>query len=305
MIEEITILSGKGGTGKTSITAALASLAENTVITDCDVDAADLHLLLQPGVKEKSVFEGAWVAEINHSRCTSCGICRDMCRFDAIVQKGSNRFEIDPFQCEGCRLCERVCPEHAITSVRSTNNFQYVSDTRFGVMVHAHMGPGEENSGKLVSSVRTRAKEIAKENNIPLILNDGPPGIGCPVIASLTGTQKVLLVVEPSKPGLHDIKRLAELLVKFGIQGFAMINKQDLNPNMTREATRILDKLNIPLLGKLSFDKQFTEAMIHGKTITEFAPESANVAELRKVWNALLSAVAKKAAGDKISLHQN
>lgn len=294
MIEEITILSGKGGTGKTSITAALASLAKKAVITDCDVDAADLHLLLQPDMREKTVFEGAWVPDINQGRCTACGVCRDVCRFNAISQTADNRFRIDPFQCEGCRLCENICPEKAITSERSTNNFQYVSETRYGMMVHACMGPGEENSGKLVTAVRNRAREIAKQNHIPLILNDGPPGIGCPVIASLTGVHKVLLVVEPSKSGLHDILRLGELLKKFGIPGYAIINKYDLNPEMTAKALKILKEMKIPLLGKISFDDNFTAAMIQGKTLTEFAPGSENTSVIKQVWEGLLATQKKQ-----------
>lgn len=287
MTDEITILSGKGGTGKTSVTAALAALAGNVLVTDCDVDAADLHLLLNPEIMEKQIFEGAWTASIDRAACSGCGICREVCRFDAVSHAGSGAFRIDPFKCEGCRLCERICPEKAITSTRSVNNFLYVSKTRYGTLVHAHMGPGEENSGKLVTAVRKRANDLATENRIPLILNDGPPGIGCPVIASVSGVKKALLVVEPSKSGLHDISRLAGLIQKFEIRAFAIINKHDLNPAMTTKTMEILRERNIPVLGKITFDENFTQAMIQGKTITEFAPDSENVKTLRRVLSQL------------------
>ncbi len=227
-MQELTILSGKGGTGKTSITAALASLALNAVICDSDVDAADLHLILQPKILQKEVFEGNYIAEINPELCHNCGICMEECRFDAIHLNQQDEYYINPLQCEGCRLCERLCPENAIKSIKSRNNFWMISDTRYGKMVHAHMGAGEENSGKLVTQVRKLARDIAKAENNDLIINDGPPGIGCPVISSLSGTQMVLLVIEPSKSGLHDIKRLIQLVSDFKIPMKAIINKYDI-----------------------------------------------------------------------------
>lgn len=286
MIQEITILSGKGGTGKTSITAALAALAEKTVFTDCDVDAADLHLLLNPQVNEENTFDSGSKAVIDPDKCIACGICMDNCRFDAIHHTAS-KYAVDPYKCEGCKLCQRLCPVKAINMVTNFNNFWYVSETRFGPMIHAHMGPGEENSGKLVSVVRNKAKEIAREKDFDFILNDGPPGIGCPVIASLTGVQKVLLVVEASKTGLHDIKRLSELTKKFGIETFALINKQDLNFEMTKKAEELLLELGVPLLGKLNFDDRFVKAMIEEKTIVEFAPNSEITNTLKQIWTKL------------------
>lgn len=289
MINEITILSGKGGTGKTSVTAALASVAKGAVYCDCDVDASDLHLLLAPQVKESHDFSSGLKAVIDPEQCISCGICADECRFSAISQPKEGLFVIDPYLCEGCRLCERICPANAIHSVESKNNNWYVSETRFGPMVHAHMAPGEENSGKLVTTVRNKAKEIAKSKQLSFILNDGPPGIGCPVIASLTGVQKVLLVVEPSKTGIHDIKRLVELTRKFSIPAYAMINKQDLNPEITQLAGQMLTEFDIPLLGKLDFDPRFTKAMIEGKTIVEYAPNSDIASTIIKVGRKLFS----------------
>lgn len=290
MMTEITVLSGKGGTGKTSITAAIAAIAKNAVFSDCDVDAADLHLLLKPNIQESHEFDSGSKAVIDPEQCISCGICMDECRFDAIHQPKEGLFVVDPYQCEGCRLCERLCPANAISSKTNFNNFWYVSETRFGPMVHAHMGPGEENSGKLVSTVRNKAKEIAREKGFNVIINDGPPGIGCPVIASLTGVQKVLLVVEPSKSGLHDAQRVAQLTRKFNIPAFALINKQDLNPEMTQKAIELLEELQIPLLGKLNFDDQFVKAMIQGKTINEFAPDSEIAKTIEEAWCKLINA---------------
>ena len=274
MIAEITVLSGKGGTGKTTITAALAALAKDTVYCDCDVDASDLHLLLDPQIKESHEFSSGLKAVIDQDKCIACGLCETECRFKAISQPEPGVFKIDPYKCEGCRLCERICPAQAIYSVENKNNQWYVSDTRFGTLVHARMGPGEENSGKLVTTVRTRAKEIAGQKGLKNILNDGPPGIGCPVIASITGASKVLFIVEPSKSGIHDIIRLADLVSKFNIPAFAIINKYNLNAEMSRKAEQALSDLNIPVLGVIDFDDRFVKAMIKGETIVEYAPDS-------------------------------
>jgi len=287
MIQEITILSGKGGTGKTSVSAALAALAEKTVFTDCDVDAADLHLLLNPKINEENAFDSGSKAVIDPDKCTACGICMDNCRFDAIHHTPAGKYAVDPYKCEGCKLCHRLCPSGAIKMHTNFNNFWYVSETRFGPMVHAYMGPGEENSGKLVTIVRNKAKEIAREKNFDIIINDGPPGIGCPVIASLTGVQKVLLVVEASKTGIHDIERISGLTQKFGIETFALINKQDMNLEMTKNAEELLLSMGIPLLGKLNFDDRFVKAMIKGETIVEFAPDSEITNTLRQIWEKL------------------
>lgn len=283
-MKEVTILSGKGGAGKTSVTAAIASVAENAVFCDNDVDAADLHLIFNPEVKETHTFYGAWVASINEDKCTNCGICKSHCHFDAIHYKEEGGLYINPFQCEGCRLCERVCPVGAITSERSENNFWYVSDSRFGPFVHAKMGPGEENSGKLVTEVRRKAREIAKETGADFVINDGPPGIGCSAISSVTGTNAVLLVVEPTRSGLHDARRLVELVNSFKIPLFAFINKDDINGEVTREIEDYLTQNDIPLLGKWSFDKSLVESMIDKKTVVEYAPESETARSVKSVW---------------------
>lgn len=281
---EITILSGKGGTGKTSITAALASLAEKAVLCDNDVDAADLHLILHPDTKEEHNFSSGWKAEIDTTKCNLCGTCMTHCRFDAIHVNESAKLEINPFNCEGCRLCERICPEGAIHSVQNMNNFWYVSDTRFGTMVHAKMGPGEENSGRLVTQVRKRAKEIALSTQAKFIINDGPPGIGCAAIASLTGTDRALIVIEPSKSSLHDADRLIKLIESFNIQAFALINKYDLNPKLSQKIENYLRTRNIPLLAKLPFDKAMVQAMINEQTIIEHQPESELSKEIKRLW---------------------
>ena len=286
-MKEITVLSGKGGTGKTSITAALASVAENSIFCDSDVDAADLHLIFQPQNKEEHTFFGGWKAFIHAEKCTGCDLCIEYCRFDAIHRKGNGSIEINPFKCEGCRLCERICPSHAIVSEQSSNNCWYVSTTRFGTLVHARMGPGEENSGKLVTQVRKRSKEIAMENRLSYIINDGPPGIGCAAISSLSGTDLALIVLEPTKSGLHDAQRLVDLIKSFDIEMYAVINKYNINYGMAMKIEKYLATNNIRLLAKVPFDKQVVEAMIVGKTIVEYNPGSEISNIIREIWKTI------------------
>ncbi|MFO7864493.1 MAG: 4Fe-4S binding protein, partial [Salinivirgaceae bacterium] len=210
-MKEITVLSGKGGAGKTTITGALTTLLENTVITDCDVDAADLYLLLQPTIIEQYAFPGGAKAIINNNLCVHCNKCIDYCRFDALHYK-DDKLVVNEYHCEGCGLCKNICPADAISMMQEFSNHWYISETRNGIMIHARMKPGEENSGKLVAKLRTIAREKAKTTGADYIVNDGPPGIGCAPIASVTGADLVIMVIEASKSGFHDFKRAAELV---------------------------------------------------------------------------------------------
>lgn len=282
-MKEITIISGKGGTGKTTITAALAFMVKELVLCDADVDAADLHLILKPDIRENHIFEGAWLAHIDQNKCTSCGICTEYCRFDAIERGDRGPRRINPYTCEGCRLCERICPSKAITSERSTRNSWFVSLTRAGIMTHASMGPGEENTGKLVTQVRNRAREIAKDTGARFILTDGPPGTGCAAISSITGTDVVLLVMESSRSSLHDARRLIELVRQFEIPLYAIINKSDMNTETTAEIEAFLTAQSIPLLAKVPFDEEIVRAMLAGLSIPEYDPCS-NISRI--LWDA-------------------
>ena len=286
-MKEITILSGKGGTGKTTITSAIASVAKQAVICDNDVDAADLHLILQPRVLETNTFFGAWQAQIKQDKCDQCGTCQEHCRFDAIQKNKMGNYIINPIKCEGCRLCERVCPSNAILSIRNSNNFWFVSATRLGDFVHAKMGPGEENSGKLVTQVRTKAKDIAEHTKAQYILNDGPPGIGCATISSLTGTNLVLIIVEPTKSGLHDAKRLVDLIKSFNIDSFIVINKYDINEEVTRKIEDYAASESIEVIAKIPFDNEMVEAMLEGKTIVEYNPGSLISEHIKKIWKSI------------------
>ncbi|MCA1747027.1 MAG: ATP-binding protein [Bacteroidales bacterium] len=283
-MKEITVLSGKGGTGKTSITAALATIVKNAVFCDNDVDAANLHLVFGPVEKERHVFEGAWLATINTELCTQCGICADYCRFDAIKEDEHRGYYIDAYKCEGCRLCERVCPEGAVSSERSKNNHWFVSGSRMGTLVHAEMGPGEENSGKLVSVLRGKARSIAREEHAVWIINDGPPGIGCAAISSLTGTDAAIIVTEPSRSGLHDLKRIVELIGSFGIPAYAMINKYDLQPELTKEIRAFLASKGISTIALIPFSETFVHAMVKGVSVIEHDPESEISVILFDAW---------------------
>ncbi len=288
---EITILSGKGGTGKTGLTAALASVASNTVFADIDVDAPDLHLILQPEIKETHVFQGARIACIDTDICTNCGICKTECRFGAIHYKAGGGLEVNSFECEGCRLCERICPVQAIDSEHSTNNHWFVSDTRFGSLLHAKMGPGEENSGKLVSVVRKNTKEKARSMNADFILNDGPPGVGCAAIASVTGADKIILITEPSKSGFHDAIRLMELVKSFSVPMYAVINKHDINPEISGQMERFFTIQGVEVLGKIPFSESMVESIVAKKTIVEFDPKSEISETIRKIWHKVIEPV--------------
>jgi len=275
-VKEIVVISGKGGTGKTSIVAAFAALAKNAVLADCDVDAADLHLVLEPKVKQTTDFSGGKKASIIAEKCIGCGKCQDMCRFDAIHFNGpannliANTFTIDPIACEGCKVCVEFCPVDAIEFSNCINGQWFISDTRFGPMVHAKLGIAEENSGKLVSLIRKEAKKIAEENNKDLIIVDGSPGIGCPVIASITGADLVLVVTEPTLSGKHDLDRVSKLTANFGIDTLVCVNKADINLQITGQISEDAPQRRLKLVGEIPYDEAFTKAQIMKATLVEY-----------------------------------
>ena len=282
-MKEIVIISGKGGTGKTSIIAAFASLVENKVLCDADVDAADLHLIMDPEVKEHHDFESGRTAIINQDKCTECGLCRDLCRWDAI----SEDFVVDSIECEGCGVCYYFCPEKAIDFPLNTCGEWYLSETRFGPMAHARLGIAEENSGKLVTLIRQEGKKLAEKNNLDLLLTDGPPGIGCPVIASLGGATAVLIVTEPTVSGRHDMERVAELAAFFKIPAMMCVNKFDLNPSAGEAIEAFARERDISVIGRVPFDPAFTKAMVQGKTIVEFDGQSEGCVAVKGLWETL------------------
>lgn len=284
-MRELVILSGKGGTGKTSITAAFASLAENMVMCDADVDAADLHLILNPDFNKTSDFKGGNEAVINQDKCTECGKCIEVCRFDAI----SDTFKVDPVECEGCGVCFDLCPEEAIDFPEVICGQWHISNTRFGPMVHARLGIAQENSGKLVALVRQEARKIAQKKDLDLILTDGPPGIGCPVIASIGQATAILIVAEPTVSGLHDMKRVGELSRHFNIPAMVLINKFDLNFDQTKKIEEVARENSIKIVGKIPFDETFTHAMIQAKTIFEYSKDSQASIDIRKIWNTIIA----------------
>ena len=284
-MRELVILSGKGGTGKTSITAAFASLAENMVMCDADVDAADLHLILNPDFNKTSDFKGGNEAVINLDKCTECGKCIELCRFDAI----SDTFKVDPVECEGCGVCFDLCPEEAIDFPEVICGQWHISNTRFGPMVHARLGIAQENSGKLVALVRQEAKKIAQKKNLDLILTDGPPGIGCPVIASIGQATAILIVAEPTVSGLHDMERVGELSRHFNIPAMVLINKFDLNLDQTKKIEEVALESSIKIVGKIPFDETFTHAMIQAKTIFEYSNDSQASIDIQKIWNTIIA----------------
>ncbi|RLE10261.1 (4Fe-4S)-binding protein [Candidatus Aerophobetes bacterium] len=276
-MKQIVVISGKGGTGKTVISASFASLAEKKVMADCDVDAADLHLLLHPTVKEEYDFLGK-VARIDQERCTQCGRCQEVCRFEAISD-----FTIDPVSCEGCGVCAYVCPQKAIEMVEDVSGKWFVSETKYGPLVHAKLGIAEENSGKLVSLVKQKARQIAEEEGCEFIIIDGPPGIGCPVIASLSGVDVALIVSEPTLSGIHDLERVAGVAHHFGVRSLVCINKYDLNMENSQQIEEFCQSHGIEIAGKIPFDSTVTEAMVCGKSIVEYSDGKVS-RRIKEVW---------------------
>ncbi len=288
-MKELVLISGKGGTGKTSLVACFAALAENKVLADCDVDAADLHLVLDTRVGHTEPFQGGKKASIIEDLCTGCGECERVCRFDAVsMDAGGDKnvpgtFQIDPIGCEGCGVCVQVCPAEAIEFKEVVNGEWFISETRHGPMVHARLGIAEGNSGKLVSLVRSQARGIALKKDLDLVLIDGPPGIGCPVIASITGTDLVVAVTEPTLSGLHDLERVRQLASHFGIATVACINKYDLNPEISSQIEQHCSETGVEIVGRIPYDNAVTRAQIQKTSVVEYSNGFISH-EIRRMW---------------------
>ena len=281
-MRQILVISGKGGTGKTVITGSLAALAKNKVMVDCDVDAADLYLILHPEIIEQHKFRSGKTAVIDQIKCRHCGKCINACRFEAIKPN----LTIESFSCEGCGLCRYLCPCSAISMKENIAGEWFVSDTKYGPFVHAKLGIAEDNSGKLVAKIRQVAKEIADKQNLDYVIIDGPPGIGCPVIASLSGIDVALIITEPTLSGLHDAKRVIELAKHFKIPVKLVVNKYDLNLEMTKKIELFCKENFIPIIGKIPFDKAIVESIVKGIPIVEYL--NGNIKkEIIKIWHNL------------------
>lgn len=283
-MKQLAVISGKGGTGKTILSACFAALAENKVMVDCDVDAANLHLMLKPEIKRREVFISGQTARLDGSLCTGCGECREACRFDAISESEEGEFRIDPLACEGCAVCSHVCPSGAIVMEDAECGHWFVAQTRYGPFVYARLGIGAENSGKLVTEVRNRAAELAQAKDLELVLIDGPPGIGCPVIATLSGVDLALVVTEPTPSGIQDMERVIATARHFKIQTACCINKHDLNPALTREIEAWCAQQGISLVGTIPYDHSVVEAMIRAIPPVEI-PDNTTADRIQRVWN--------------------
>jgi MinD superfamily P-loop ATPase len=325
-MKELVVVSGKGGTGKTSIVASFAALADNKVLADCDVDAADLHLVLSPTIKHTETFIAGKSAEIIQDRCNACGKCAELCAFDAVRQLSENpgsgfdvdssvravaldapqeaerlvveknakgAYTIDEILCEGCGLCAHFCPEDAIDLTDCESGQWFISDTRVGPMVHARLGIGEENSGKLVTLVRNEARKLAKEREHDLIVVDGPPGIGCPVIASVAASDLLLIVTEPTLPGLHDLDRIAKLAKQLETRALVCINKRDINDQIASRIESHADGMGLPVVGRVRYDISVTKAQLEGLSIVEYNRNGISK-EIEEMWENVLGELPKE-----------
>lgn len=299
-MKQLVMLSGKGGTGKTSITAALAHLAVEgepgipAVLVDADVDAANLGLVLKPDIAERHEFWGGSLAEIDPQRCQACGACAEVCRYDAVIP--GITYAIAPTACDGCAACVYVCPEHAIRMVPQIEGEWFRSKTCFGPLFHAELYPGRENSGKLVTLVKQHAKLLASDLQTPLIIIDGPPGIGCPVISASAGADLALVVTEPSLSGLHDLQRAIGMLQHFRVRVLVVINKADLYPQGSRDIYDYAVQHGVEILGEVPFDPAVVEAMVHGQPITAYQPEAVSSQAIRSIWGKLAGRLSNEEA---------
>ena len=285
-MRQITVISGKGGTGKTTLVGSFAALAENKVIVDCDVDAPDLHLLLHPEIIKKEEFKGVKVAVMDKTLCSECGTCEETCRFNAIASTEESGYAVNPARCEGCGACVFTCPQEAVTLKERVSGYAFISKTNYGTMVHAQLNIAEEASGKLVTVVRNNAQQVAEKEGCELILIDGSPGIGCPVIASLTGVDLALIVTEPTMSGLHDLERIMDVTRHFGIASAVCINKYDINEDNSARITEFCQQRGIEVVGNIPYDSVVTEAMVAGKPVVEFAEGKVSEA-IKEVWEGI------------------
>lgn len=281
-MKQICVISGKGGTGKTVLTASMAAVVDSKVMADCDVDAADLHLLLHPQVRETHEYSGGVEAVIDPQKCIKCGRCQEECRYNAIID-----FQVLSAACEGCGVCHVVCPEDAVELKEALSGHWYVSDTPYGPMVHAKLGIAAENSGKLVAQVREKARKIAEEQNLDFVVVDGPPGIGCPVLASLTGIDVAAIVTEPTLSGIHDMERVHGVCEHFGIRDVVVINKFDINQENSDRIEQWCREKSIPVAGRIRFDRAVTESLVAAKPVVEFSKNGA-ASDIREVCGRLL-----------------
>jgi len=310
-MKELVVISGKGGTGKTSVVASFAALAQRSVLVDCDVDAADLHLVLGPRIVRREPFTGGSKARIMPGHCTACGKCEELCRFDAIYYDGPGNgrvgktFRINPLVCEGCGVCVDFCTDKAIEFAPAKCGEWYVSETRFGPMVHARLAVAAENSGKLVTQLRRAAQQVAQSSGLGRVICDGSPGIGCPVIASLTGASLALMVVEPTASGLHDFQRIAQLAIQLGVPAVLAVNKADLNLDMADRVEAAAAAMGIEPLGHVPYDPEVTRAQIAARSVVE-ASRGPAVDAIRAIWDRVqsrLESCPAPGAGDLVQVN--